>query len=377
MGWAIEKEILTENHRRARVLALVVLVIQLPLIGIDFWRLFTGFLDGHLGYRRLMYLHLLLEVILGALCCYLRRHERKHGGVPTQISTAVLAVGVVLVLYISGAITMVDQYIHGQITVYILAAAGIAITVYLPLRYSLILYGSGLLLFYLFIPQVQPDRDILTGHYINVTLLSAIVVVTSVSLYRKASHSVRQMKLIEQQKDELERLAWEDELTGLPNRRVADRRMREETARFLRYGRPFTLCMSDIDRFKKVNDNHSHALGDQVLQTIGYLLNAQLRDVDLVARYGGEEFVFVLPETAAQEATEVCEKLRAGIEAYDWDQLAPGLEVTMSFGVADSTGMKECTEILKHADRRLYQAKEAGRNRVRGVAPRGDRGKSS
>lgn len=377
MGWRLEQEILGENHRRARILAQVVFVLQVPLLGIDLWRLSTGVLDTHLGYRWLMYLHILLEVILGGFLLYLWWQGRRNDGQPTPISTLVLTAVVVLVLYIAGAITMVDQLIHGEITVYLLAAAGIAITFYLPLPFSLVLFGSGFLLFSLLIPRFQPDPDILTAHYINVTLLSAIVVATNVTLYRKASKNVRQMRLIEEQKDELGRLAWEDELTGLPNRRLADLRIREEMARFLRYKRPFALCMGDIDRFKRVNDEHSHALGDQVLRTIAHLLTGHLREVDLVARYGGEEFVFVMPETTASEATEVCEKLRAGIEAYDWDQLAPGLEVTMSFGVAESSGMGEASETLAQADKRLYRAKRAGRNAVRGTGSRESRGQKS
>ncbi|MFW6337730.1 MAG: GGDEF domain-containing protein [Alkalispirochaetaceae bacterium] len=374
MAWRVEREILTENERRARLLALVVFVVQIPLIGIDLWRLRTGVLEIHSGYRWLMYLHLLLEAILGALWLYLRRRSRKSDGEPSRLSSVLLTVGVVLVLYVSGAITMVDQLIHGEITVYLLAAAGIAITFYLPLPYSSILFGSGLLLFYLLIPRFQSDPDILTAHYINVSLLTAVAVATNVSLYRKALHGVTQMRLIEQQKEELQRLAWEDELTGLPNRRLGDLRMKEEMARFLRYRRPFALCMGDIDRFKRVNDEHSHAVGDRVLRTIAYLLIGHLREVDLVARYGGEEFVLVMPETSAEEATEVCEKLRAGIEAYEWDQLAPGLEITMSFGVAESSGMSEAEEVLAHADKRLYQAKQAGRNAVRGSGPRKGRG---
>ncbi|MFP4535067.1 MAG: GGDEF domain-containing protein [Alkalispirochaetaceae bacterium] len=374
MAWRVEREILTENERRARLLALVVFVVQIPLIGIDLWRLRTGVLEIHSGYRWLMYLHLLLEAILGALWLYLRRRSRKSDGEPSRLSSVLLTVGVVLVLYVSGAITMVDQLIHGEITVYLLAAAGIAITFYLPLPYSSILFGSGLLLFYILIPRFQSDPDILTAHYINVSLLTAVAVATNVSLYRKALHSVTQVRLIEEQKEELQRLAWEDELTGLPNRRLGDLRMKEEMARFLRYRRPFALCMGDIDRFKRVNDEHSHAVGDRVLRTVAYLLTSHLREVDLVARYGGEEFVLVMPETSAEEATEVCEKLRAGIEAYEWDQLAPGLEITMSFGVAESSGMSEAEEVLAHADKRLYQAKQAGRNAVRGSGPRKGRG---
>lgn len=367
MGWRLEQAILAENHKRARILTLVVTLLHLPLLGVDLWRQFSGQLSDHDGYRYLFYLHLFLVFVLVTIYVYLAYHKRRYNGEPTPVSRSVVAVGVVLVLYTAAAISLADQLIHGQISVYLLAAGGIAITIYLPFGLSILLFGSGYLLFALLLPMAQPNPDIVTGHFINATLLTGVVIAANVSLYRHALRGVRQMRVIEEQKDDLARLAWVDELTGLANRRFADMRLAEETARFVRYKRPFSLCMGDLDRFKQVNDRFSHSVGDQVLQTVAYLLSAQLREVDMVARYGGEEFVLVLPETNAEDATEVCEKLRAGIEAYDWDQLQMGLEVTISFGVADSSSAKESSEVLKQADRRLYQAKAAGRNRVRGA----------
>lgn len=343
-------------------------ILHLPLLGIDLWRHYSGQLEGHDGYRYLFYLHLFLVAVLLVCFGYLLYHKRRYNGSPTSVSRGVIAAGVVLVLYTAAAISLVDQLIHGEITVFLLAAGGIAVTVYLPFALSIALFGSAYLLFVLLLPTVQPNPDILTGHIINATLLTGIVITANVSLYRHALRGRQQMRVIEDQKEDLARLAWVDELTGLANRRFADMRIAEETARTLRYKRPFSLCMGDLDRFKAVNDTYSHSVGDQVLQTVAYLLSAHLREVDLVSRYGGEEFLIILPETGAEEATEVCEKLRAGIESYDWDQIRPGLEVTISFGVADGTTAKESSEMLEQADRRLYQAKEAGRNRVRGEA---------
>lgn len=367
VGWRLEQAILADNHKRARILALVVLLLHIPLLGIDIWRHFSGQLTEHDGYRYLFLLHILLVLVLMTTLLYLIYHKKRYNGKPTPVSRSVVGVAVVLVLYTAAGISLADQLIHGQISVYLMAAGGIAISIYLPFGLSILLFGSGYLLFVLLLPIAQPDPDILTGHFINATLLTGVVIAANVSLYRHALRVVRQMRVIEEQKDDLARLAWVDELTGLANRRFADMRIAEETARFARYKRTFALCMGDLDRFKQVNDHFSHSVGDQVLQTVAYLLSGHLREVDLVARYGGEEFVLVLPETDAENATEVCEKLRAGIEAYDWDQLGSGLEVTISFGVADGAAVKEASEILKQADRRLYQAKAAGRNRVRGV----------
>jgi diguanylate cyclase (GGDEF)-like protein len=269
-----------------------------------------------------------------------------------------------LVLGISGAITVVDQMIHGQATVFLLGAVGTALAVYLPVRVSVLAFGgvSGIVL--AFLPLVQPDPDVLTGHLINIILVTAVAITANSTLYRQAVRTVRHLKLIDDQRKELDRLASEDDLTGVANRRYGDRRIREELARYYRYERPFSLCFGDLDHFKLVNDRYSHSVGDRVLKKVAELLQIHLRDVDVVVRYGGEEFVVLLPETFGHEAAGVCEKLRTAIAAYDWELHSPGLEITMSFGVADCTEGDDAAAILQLADERLYRAKERGRNRV-------------
>jgi diguanylate cyclase (GGDEF)-like protein len=169
---------------------------------------------------------------------------------------------------------------------------------------------------------------------------------------------------LREQAAELERQTREDALTGVSNRRHLDALLAVEWERALRFGRALTVAMLDLDRFKQVNDRFSHAAGDEVLRTVARILRESTRGVDVVARYGGEEFCLILVETRLDEGSQLCERLRATIEAYDWSEVRPGLAVTVSVGVAGLHEADAPDALLAAADVRLYAAKHAGRNRV-------------
>ncbi|MDD2782361.1 sensor domain-containing diguanylate cyclase [Sulfuricurvum sp.] len=164
---------------------------------------------------------------------------------------------------------------------------------------------------------------------------------------------------------ELERRAYSDYLTGLPNRRYFIEEAEIELSRFHRYGGELSLIMFDIDRFKQVNDDYGHSIGDRVLQKIADICRVLLRDIDIIGRIGGEEFAIVLPQTDAEEALHVAERLRIAISQaqVSVEELQP--RFTASFGVvAADKGTSEIDMLLNQADTALYEAKESGRNRV-------------
>ena len=166
--------------------------------------------------------------------------------------------------------------------------------------------------------------------------------------------------------DQLEQQTYEDALTGLANRRRLDQRLADEFALALRHGRPLAVAMVDLDHFKAVNDRFSHAVGDAALRAIARLLSLQVRHTDLVARFGGEEFVIVLVETDRDAALRVCEKLRAAVASHGWTAIHPGLSLSLSIGLCADTSVSTHDRMLALADRNLYSAKAAGRNRVVG-----------
>jgi diguanylate cyclase (GGDEF)-like protein len=189
------------------------------------------------------------------------------------------------------------------------------------------------------------------------------------------AEETRKLQLANQQKNELlakvqhqaeafERLSREDSLTGLPNRRHFDALMREAFARSRREGQPLSVAVLDLDHFKRINDRHAHAVGDEALRTVADLIRETCSGSGIAARYGGEEFVIAFPGLDLAAASTHCESLRGAVERHDWTRLAPGLHVTISIGVANDADAATHERLIALADERLYRAKNAGRNRV-------------
>jgi diguanylate cyclase (GGDEF)-like protein len=159
--------------------------------------------------------------------------------------------------------------------------------------------------------------------------------------------------------------AQEDALTGLANRRSLDASLERVFTVAAAENRALCFAVADIDHFKNINDRHSHAVGDDVLRTVGRILRSACRPTDVAGRYGGEEFVLVLLDTSGDVAFAVCERLRSAVANHDWNTLRQGLRVTISIGIADRSGFESSAAMLAAADARLYEAKRAGRNCVR------------
>ncbi|MRX10034.1 diguanylate cyclase [Pseudoduganella sp. FT25W] len=173
-------------------------------------------------------------------------------------------------------------------------------------------------------------------------------------------------KTLEATVRELEMLATTDDLTGLHNRRSLLHRLKFETARAKRFRSPLSAVMIDLDHFKKINDEHGHAVGDQVLTSLGKLLRENVRVIDIPGRYGGEELCVILPSTPLEGACKFAETLRAKIEAQVHYAGTLPVHVTASLGVGsfDHMEIADAESLLRQADTALYRAKHGGRNRV-------------
>ncbi|MFC7409828.1 GGDEF domain-containing protein [Hydrogenophaga atypica] len=162
---------------------------------------------------------------------------------------------------------------------------------------------------------------------------------------------------------EFEHMATFDSLTGALNRRVLLLAGDQELLRWQRHAHPFAVLLIDIDHFKQINDQHGHLVGDQVLKRLAAALRQPLRKTDLLARYGGEEFLVLLPVTDEATARELGERVRAAVQAMPSDP--PGCPCTISVGVSGvHEGDTTFDQLVARADLALYQAKNAGRNRV-------------
>jgi len=160
-------------------------------------------------------------------------------------------------------------------------------------------------------------------------------------------------------------LAITDGMTQLRIHRYFQQRLEEEIVRCEKFKHPVSLIMSDIDHFKKFNDTYGHQEGDIVLIETAKIFRLTARDVDIAARYGGEEFAIILPETDTEEAKTIAENIRQKVEAYEYPSKQGKLKVTVSLGVATFPVHGRNKELLiESADKALYRAKDAGRNRV-------------
>ncbi len=170
--------------------------------------------------------------------------------------------------------------------------------------------------------------------------------------------------------ERLKRVGLTDSLTGINNRRFFDQRLDEEVARAQRTGEPLACLFLDIDHFKRINDQHGHRVGDQVLREVAGMIREQLRSTDVLGRYGGEEFSALLVNAAQEKALEIAERIRGVIAARRFSLEDGGtLSATISIGVSSLQTVVEgneniAEELLDRADQALYLAKSSGRNRV-------------
>ncbi|HUU03273.1 MAG TPA: GGDEF domain-containing protein [Myxococcota bacterium] len=165
--------------------------------------------------------------------------------------------------------------------------------------------------------------------------------------------------------EEIYRMTITDGLTQAANKRYLIEFLDREIARTIRFGRPLSLIMFDIDHFKKVNDTYGHLAGDFILKELCLLLSKLVRREELMARYGGEEFIIALPETALTTATTLAEKARRMVERHDFMFAETRIPLTISLGCAELSPMAaDPTNFIREADERLYDAKHKGRNCV-------------
>lgn len=168
-----------------------------------------------------------------------------------------------------------------------------------------------------------------------------------------AELAIRNMKL--------EEISATDSLTKLKNRSKLDEEIQEELDKAERYGKTFSVVLADIDHFKNINDEHGHDFGDQVLVEFAGVIRQNVRKVDIVGRWGGEEFMMILPETDMENAIIAAEKMRRVVEEHDFSIVN---KLTASFGVTSYREGDGVKEVFNRVDKRLYRAKEHGRNRV-------------
>ena len=228
--------------------------------------------------------------------------------------------------------------------------------------------------------EIASKELFLYGRYFYIKPMPVYDAGGSVAGISSAWMDITDRKLAEQQlaraNQTLLQYAERDHLTGLFNRRYMDDRLSYEITRAQREGTSLSLCMADIDFFKRYNDTYGHPAGDQVLRAVADALRGGLRPGDSVSRYGGEEFLVILPDTSAEGALAVAERLRERVMALEivHETNPIGSVLTISLGVMSwDSPLSVCsiqstadiaTELISCSDAALYRAKQQGRNRV-------------
>ncbi len=207
-----------------------------------------------------------------------------------------------------------------------------------------------------------------SSNYINIPLDLEIIRRFEVPL-SMAILQEKQLYSLEARTKQLYEESIRDSLTGLYNRHHMSLFAERELEKVKRYGGEFSLVMFDLDGFKNINDTYGHYVGDMVLKTIGYIIRNMIRSVDIPVRYGGEEFLLLLPNTSKENACKVAEKIRKAIEEKEIRVDNITVRCTVSAGVASVDELKNGVDgniyrLITIADKRLYEAKRQGKNRV-------------
>lgn len=182
------------------------------------------------------------------------------------------------------------------------------------------------------------------------------------AINRNLQNEIKQREALE---EELKRQATTDPLTGLFNRRQYEMLFNRERERCHRQHKYLSLCVADLDHFKRINDSYGHDIGDLALRHVADLFCNMLRQSDVVGRFGGEEFVLILPDTDLEQAVAVVNRLREELQTRPLKTAEGEITLTATFGVTQVNAAEETIEaVIKRADRGLYEGKGAGRNRV-------------
>lgn len=276
----------------------------------------------------------------------------------------------VIVVLASGiAIVTFDQLVTTNITPFLLSCIVTGAVFLIRPLISFIVYLISYLAYYYLIALTIIDQQVLLSNQINGITAVGIAFLLSIITWHYNYTNIIQKRRIEIQQKQLERMAYYDSLTDLPNRRLLDKVIKEEMSSMKHNGHEAVIIILDIDNFKNINDTYGHLVGDIILRQMAGFLKSNVKETDTVSRFGGEEFIILMPETSLEEGYAFAERLRKLIMEKRFIVGSITLQITASFGVSlltdtNSQNLKDC---YIFADKALYVAKKGGKNRVETV----------
>ena len=311
----------------------------------------------------------LFSALLGALALWLRRGGR-CGGLASRacgLTAFVVALGFTVL------VSAVDQWVTPSITPFLIGCTLVGVVILQKPLISAAIYLLALAVLWVLLGKMQPDPQLLLSNRVNAVSVAVLGWVLTTMTWRKSVQNLllrrqleRRQQELEAQQLELQHLAAHDGLTRLLNRAELERLCRMELLRAQRHKLPLSVLVIDLDDFKRVNDRWGHPVGDATLVAAADVLRNSVRTSDVVGRMGGEEFMVLLPHSDMAAALTLAEKLRRAMGAMTVWAGAERVVVTSSVGVASAPAGVETSfdSLYLKADRALYRAKAAGRNRV-------------
>lgn len=369
-GQAIIDEVIVIAARRLRLVAMLAIPVHVLHLAV-FWGVVPESPAEFVWRRGILLAHGALLVWMCVLTLIARRWPGEDR--PTTSMRVGLHATLGIVLAAGVAIVAIDQLVTTNITPFLVACTIVGLVVHVRPIATIPAFLATLMAYAVAMVVMQPDDTVRVSNLVNGA--TAVAIGACLALLRwhgelravSLRHRVEaQQERLESQNRELLHLATYDTLTGLVNRRHIEHHASQERSRAARTASPLSLIVIDIDDFKAVNDQHGHAVGDAVLQQVARVLAQRLRGSDVVARWGGEEFLAILPDTDGKAATALADELRRHVADVAVPVDDGHVRVTASMGVAhvdvaDPDGLEDA---FRRADAALYEAKEAGKDRV-------------
>jgi len=358
-----QNEIAEININRMRTVASYMLLLFSLLLLLDYSNFKNGLWLPESAYGLLFAAHcsaLFFLSLFKFFLFYRKRIERNLSS--SQIKIILMLTANLFLMHIS-VISYCDVINTGSAAAYIGAIFALAAFFIISPGYGIIVFTYNLFFMVgLIMLASKQSETLLSVQIINISIYSIFAFILSGMLFRYQQKDFINRRKIQLQTQKLEKLAMEDPLTGIMNRRHFLSVIGKELARSQRHGHALSLTIFDIDSFKNINDKYGHNIGDKVLVSLCLLIQSNIRNNDIFARWGGEEFILISLDTPKDAMFNVCEKLRNTIEAYSEKGLP---SITASFGISGYDVGDSIEDMIHRADVALYEAKDNGRNCIR------------
>ncbi|MGI6678335.1 MAG: GGDEF domain-containing protein [Dehalobacterium sp.] len=297
---------------------------------------------------------------------FLTTHKLKNRTDPNKTMYIIQYVAVIVIMASGTAIVSIDQLVTTNITPFLLICVICGLVFLIRPLISIIIYITSYVAYYYLIGLTIMNPQMLLSNRVNGITAVGLGLLLSIILWHYNYTNITQKRRIEMQKKQLERMAYYDSLTELPNRRLLNKLIKQEFSSIERHNHESVIIILDIDDFKNINDTYGHLSGDIVLKQLADILQNSVRESDTVSRFGGEEFIILMPNTTLAGGFAFAERLRKLIMEKSFSIGSDTLRITCSFGVSllCETQGHNLEEYYSFADQALYWAKQHGKNRT-------------